>query len=748
MSTDIFASLNPAQLEAVRHVEGPLLILAGPGSGKTRVVTHRIAHLLEQDIDPWQILALTFTNKAADEMRQRVAQLAPGQPVWMGTFHRFCARLLRRHAELVGLESNYSIYDTDDSRKLLVATLNDEDIDLSHYTPDQVARGISWAKNELISPEQYEPRHGSPLGAIVARVYPKYEQRLRAANAVDFDNLLFHVAVLLKESAELRAGLDARFRYILVDEYQDTNLAQYAIVRALSIDHPNLAVTGDPDQSIYGWRGANLNNILDFEQDFPQVRVVRLEHNYRSTKNILRVADQLIAHNKRRKQKRLFTDNAEGAKVRLVQYPSQRDEADHIAALIAQQVDRGQRRPRDFAIFYRTNALSRSLEHALRDRGIPYQIVAGFAFYQRAEIKDLIAYLHLINNPRDDVAFLRIINTPTRGIGKKTVERIEAHARRKGMSLLDAARESGLIDDLKKRSAVSVAKFVALYDRLCLNADRPVREVLDKVIEETGYRDQYLYSEAEEDEQRVANIDELLAAAHEFDQQHGDEGGLEQYLEQAALVNDVDDWEGTSDMVTLMTLHAAKGLEFPVVFIVAVEEGQLPHERSRDDPERYEEERRLLFVGITRAQYELQLSYAAYRFRRGAPWPAVASSFLMELPHDALETTETRAAAPVWNDDEFLQDAPTAPAAAPAVAAKIMTAAEMLRGSTAVASRADPAVFQDGMLVMHPSYGTGTIVSVSGNSAKRTATVRFFDSNEEKKFRLAFSSLQPVQAGQ
>src|SRR5262245_15304904 len=359
---DIFESLTAAQLAAVTHVDGALLILAGPGSGKTRVVTHRIAHLLQQSIPGKNILALTFTNKAADEMKARVARLVPLPTVWMGTFHRFCARLLRMYGQLVGLNENYSIYDVDDSSRMLAEAILDEGIELTHATPEAIAHAISWAKNNLMGPDEYVPRRGHHLGGIVERVYPAYQRRLLQATAVDFDDLLLHVARLLKDNPDIRARLDDRYRYILVDEYQDTNLAQYAIVRALSIDHPNLAVTGGPDQSIYGWLGANLSNILEFEKDFPSVKVVRLEQNYRSTKAILRVADELIRHNIRRKEKRLFTDNPEGVAVRLSAYPTQRDEADDIAGRIAAAIHGESRRPRDFAIFYRTNALSRQIE--------------------------------------------------------------------------------------------------------------------------------------------------------------------------------------------------------------------------------------------------------------------------------------------------------------------------------------------------------------------------------------------------
>ncbi len=429
MERRVLESLTDAQREAIEHTEGPLLVLAGPGSGKTRVVTHRIAHLHEQGVAARAILALTFTNKAADEMKRRVEQLAPGPTFWIGTFHRFCSRMLRQYADLVGLSPNFTIYDSADSRRALKHTLEGLRLDLTMTTPDQIANQISWAKNRLISADDYRAPAGHAIGKIMQEVYPAYQQQLLKANAVDFDDLLMHLACLLQQSPDLRASLDQTYRFVMVDEYQDTNLAQYVIARALSIDHPNLAVTGDPDQSIYGWRGADLNNILDFEKDYPQVHVVRLEQNYRSTPSILRVADALITHNVRRKKKRLFTENPDGPPVRVVVYESTKEEADDIVSQIAGELHRGQQTAQDFAVFYRTNALSRAFEHAFHDYGIPYQIVNGVEFYQRKEIKDALAYLRLINNPRDDVALQRIINVPPRRIGKTTLQRLENDAR-------------------------------------------------------------------------------------------------------------------------------------------------------------------------------------------------------------------------------------------------------------------------------------------------------------------------------
>ena len=769
-------SLTAPQREAVEHIEGPLLILAGPGSGKTRVVTHRIAHLLHHGIPPRQILALTFTNKAAEEMKSRLTLLAPGEAVWMGTFHRFCARLLRQYAPLVGLAENYTIYDTDDSTAMLRRACHEADLGDILFTPQQIGSAISWAKNNLILPDQYQPRVGQPLGAVAARVYPIYQRQLLQANAADFDDLLLHVATLLRHNPELRATLDERYRFILVDEYQDTNLAQYAIVRALSVDYPNLAVTGDPDQSIYGWRGANIKNILEFEHDYPKVRVVRLEQNYRSTRRILRAADELISHNVQRKQKQLFTENEEGSPVRLVRYPTQHEEARHIAQQIAEAVRDGRRRPRDFAVFYRTNALSRTIEASLLERGVPYQIVNGVEFYQRKEIKDMLGYLMLLNNPRDDMAFLRVINTPPRGIGKTTIERLNVYAGQKGKTLLESARESGLIEALPKKAAVTVAKFVALFDRLNLVSMRPVEEILGHVLQETGYDIPLRESELAEDQDRLANLQELLTAARQFDERTPGEGHLEEFLEEVCLVNDVDAWESSDDRVALMTLHAAKGLEFPVVFIVALEQGVLPHERSMHDDNALEEERRLLFVGITRARQELQLSLTREREFRGQRKMSIPSPFIQELPLAELERLGTWDDGAVssdqarrWADDDGFEPhadheeaiwsppgeeecksgtghADVSPLSEDGGAAELSarlrfsglrTAAELAASEASANER-----FRQGMEVTHPEYGPGKVIALSGVGPRRTATVEF--AAGERKFVLAQSPLKPM----
>jgi len=741
----MLTGLTDAQREAVTHFEGPLLILAGPGSGKTRVVTHRVAWLLKQGVPGRNILALTFTNKAADEMARRIEQLAGDPTVWVGTFHRFCARLLRKYASLVGLQENYTIYDVDDSVRALRQAVGQLRIDTKVFSPDAIARAISWAKNNLILPDQYQARPGHALGGVVQEVYPAYQRQLIASNAVDFDDLLMHVATLLRDNPELRAALDERYRFILLDEYQDTNLAQYAIARSLSVDFPNLAVTGDPDQSIYGWRGANLNNILEFERDYPNVHVVRLEQNYRSTQRILRVAAELIAHNVRRKQKGLFTENGPGQPVRLAAYPTQKEEAEDIAGRIAAEVQGGRRLLRDFAIFYRVNALSRALEFALRERGVPYQMVNGLEFFQRKEIKDVLAYLHLMNNPRDEIALRRVINVPARGIGRTTLDRLTDHAADRGLMLLEAARQADKITALNRRAAGQLTKFVALFDRLAATVDRPIEEILGLVLSETGYRRQLQQSDDEEDQQRLANIEELLTAAREFDQRRAEvTGRLEAFLEETSLVNDTDAWETDVDRVTLMTLHASKGLEFPVVFLTAVEEGILPHERSRSLPEQLEEERRLMFVGITRAQQELHISMARQRDFRGQRKMTVPSSFLMELPRAEMEIdypgAELREAA-------FAHDEPMVmePRREPALHRRkihLTTAAAMLGDEKATAN-VDPNAYCTDMWVLHSELGLGQIVALGGSLAEREATVDFSPPVGRRRIRLADASLQP-----
>ncbi len=690
--THLTEGLNPAQLEVVHYKEGPLLVLAGPGSGKTRVVTHRIAWLIEEGVAPWNIVALTFTNKAADEMKNRVAQLVPNRHVWIGTFHRFCARLLRGYAPMVGLNSNFTIYDMNESRQILDSLI--ERTALPNGVDNaKIASAISWAKNALILPENYQPKPGNLLGDVVLAVYPEYQQALQKANAVDFDDLLIHFAVLLREHPEVRHELDVRFQYILVDEYQDTNLVQYAIARALSQDYPNLCVTGDPDQSIYGWRGANIRNILEFERDFKNVKTIRLEENYRSTPNILAIASDLIEHNKLRKKKKLFTHNSPGGRPRVLICQDHHEEANSIAKEIAREIAIGKRTPGDYAIFYRMNALSRNLEHAFHQYNIPFQLVHGIEFFQRKEIRDIIAYLQLIYNPNDIVSFRRVINVPARGIGRTTMARLEEYAQLHNLTLWETTRifsqttpkkklhrkrstansnqsekseddflplepVSSSIPSIPAKAKAALTHFLELLDRLrSMAEDSDLEVIVSLLIKETGYLSSIHNEGGEEEQQRLANVQELLTEVREFDniyrqdnvindylidpENQNNEDRLGRFLERTVLVNDVDDWKQDSDKVSLMTLHAAKGLEFPVVYIIALEEKILPHERSMNDKAQLEEERRLLFVGITRAREELRLSYTMFREYRGSFNVTITSRFLYEISKDNLQQVDS-----------------------------------------------------------------------------------------------------------
>jgi len=751
--------LTPSQFAAVEHFTGPLLVLAGPGSGKTRVITRRIARLIERGVSPREILAITFTNKAAREMAERVDRLLPGQRMWVTTFHKFCARILREYGGAVSIGPNFSIFDTGDQQQLIKQVLHAEDIDATHFPPAKIGWKISQAKNELVTPEQfvarYEERVGNHLEAVVARVYPKYQQRLLEANAVDFDDLLVHVALLLEREPDLRLELDHRFRFILVDEYQDTNRAQYQIVAALSQSEPNLCATGDPDQSIYGWRGAQIENILRFERDFPDVTVIRLEDNFRSTPEILQAADRLIAHNKRRKAKSLRTENASGEPVELRTYLDGRQEADAIAAEIRELVASGERRWSDFAIFYRVNALSRSLETALGRAKVPYQVAAGVAFYERSEVKDLVGYLRLIENPRDRMAFLRVVNTPTRGIGKTTVERLSKWADEVQLPLLEAARSAGQAPGLSKRAATALSHFASLIDQLAERSAGPVADLLHDVLARTGYGRIEDVALASEDElQRRANVDELLSAARLYDEQSGDEASLSGFLETASLTQDVDAVETDLGAVTLMTLHAAKGLEFPCVYIVGVEQNLIPHERSLrtyDDRE-IEEERRLLFVGITRAEQKLVLTQTLRREMHGRELSTIPSDFLQEIPLDAIDCTgsfsfESFDLPDDEDDDVAPFDEPPRRSSRPGPDAirqspLLTTAAALQNGSRDAAEI--PCGFTVGMTVRHPRYGLGTVVDVSPGFARhRTVTVEF-ESDRRESFVAGKCPLQPV----
>ena len=786
-------SLNEAQRRAATHVEGPLLVLAGPGSGKTRVVTHRIAHLIGHGVRAEAIVALSFTNKAADEMRRRVAALVGPQPVEMGTFHRFAARLLRTHARMVGLSSDYSILDTDDSMSVMKRAARRLGLNLTHTPIDRLAGVISRAKNDLRTPETFEARWGRPADEVAVRLWPVYQEMMLECNAVDFDDLLVHVARLIGENPELRTRLDAKHRFILVDEYQDTNAAQYAILRGLSIDHPNLSVTGDPDQAIYGWRGASIRNILEFERDYPTATVVKLEQNYRSTSNILGTADRLIANNSRRKPKRLLTDAPPGALVRIVLDATGHDEADRIADEIASAVTRGVRAPRDVAILFRTNALSRSLEVALRSRGIPYQLLRGVEFFKRREIRDVVSWLRLLRNPRDDEALLRVVNVPPRGIGRQSLDLLTSWAADHHSGLLEACRRAGSIPGLTARASTAIRRFASLHDALGRVAadEGSVAVLLEAVLERTGYRDMLADDEDEEGEDRLANVEELVTAARQFDADFAESPPLDHestalgaFLDTTALVADTDAWDPTADRVSLMTFHAAKGLEFPVVYLVAMEDGILPHQRSLDHPEQLEEERRLVFVGITRGMAEVHASCARMRDYRGTRRLGAPSLFLTEMTGSETEVTGTegsgddlRPLRPHEPDDDYSQLAPDDSHMAPwvprpagggpsrndglvfepeegepvapagrrenrrAAIPKLETAAELDRR----AGLGRPAItLTAGQRVRHAEYGEGTVAGVSGLGPRSVATVTFDGPAGTRRFIVSHGALEPL----
>ncbi len=784
-------SLNPAQRQAATHVEGPLLVLAGPGSGKTRVVTHRIAHLISVGVPAHQIVALSFTNKAADEMRRRVTGLVGPQPVEMGTFHRFAARLLRRHAGFVGLTSDYSILDPDDATSLLKRAAKRLGLALTHTPIGRIAGVISRAKNDLVAPESFEPRWGRPVDEVAKKLWPVYQEMLRDSNSVDFDDLLVHVAKLLVDNPDLRRILDARHRWILVDEYQDTNAVQYCILRGLSVDHPNLAVTGDPDQAIYGWRGASIRNILEFERDYPTATVVKLEHNYRSTANILGTADRLIAHNSKRKPKQLVTDADAGSPVRIVLDSTSHDEADRIADEIAHAIDTGSRQPRDFAILFRTNALSRSLEVALRSRSVPYQLVRGLEFFKRREIRDIVAWLRLLKNPRDDEALLRVVNVPPRGIGKQSLDHLGAWAEERRMSLLEAAAQAPTIQGVSKRAGKALAAFATLHrdlDTVAAEAGDHVAPLIEAVLDRTGYR-RMLQEEGDDEnehgEDRLANVEELVTAARQLDatfvRTNPDDDALGTFLETTALVADTDVWDADGQRVALMTLHAAKGLEFPVVYLVAMEDGILPHERSLDHPDQLEEERRLVFVGITRGQQEVHASSARIREYRGSRRINAPSLFLTEMTGS--ETVVTGPEAPVdggslpafeaWDDsdtqagaDEFSQvaDAPDHSSSLRQRSDGLVLeldddqprplsrktgrrpprfqAAADLADQLAGLTKPQPS-FTAGQRVRHEEYGTGTLSGISGTGPRSVGTVIFDGPAGTRKFILGHGALTP-----
>jgi len=744
MDHPLLNDLNPAQRDAVMHLEGPLLILAGPGSGKTRVITRRVAYLLQHGVKPYHILAITFTNKAAGEMRQRIEALLPNSRVWISTFHSMGARLLRMYAERLGIDRNFTIYDQNDRNKLVKAALEDSGIDNNRFTPERIESAISKAKNQLIGPERYAESANDFFAQTVARVYPVYEKKLRAANAVDFDDLLYWPALALKNDPELRAELDGRFRHVLIDEYQDTNLAQYAIARGLSLDYPNLCVVGDPNQSIYKFRGSDIRNILNFERDFPQARVIELNINYRSTRSILAMAGALMERHPGR-QLDLQTSNDQGKPVTALTFETSLDEAEGIARRIAADVKDQKRVYHDFAVFLRTNALSRALEAAFIKNRIPYQIVKGLAFFDRKENRDVLAYLRLLVNPRDYLSFERAVNEPARGIGKVSLEHLRKYAEPREIPLLSAAAEVHKIPAIKGKAAKGLHEFALLMSDLRQFLEAQPDEMIRQVLDKSGYRAMLRDSTDPDDQDRLANIEELITAAKQFADEDNSHT-IGDFLENITLASDIDSWDNIQDCVSIMTLHASKGLEFPVVFMVAVEQGLLPHERSLAKEEDVEEERRLAYVGMTRAREELYLCHARLREFRGQTLYSVPSMFLDDLPAEQLESVDlglsAAGAAPVM--EAWRGGAPAARQGWVDAGLALRTKAELSSSKMPTPNGTD-STYAEGMVVRHENYGQGRVTEISGFGALRKMKVRFAAAGE-RTFYVDKAKLEVVQS--
>ncbi|MBM3222386.1 MAG: DNA helicase PcrA [Candidatus Tectomicrobia bacterium] len=731
------AKLNPPQHAAVQHRDGPLLILAGAGSGKTRVITHRIAYLIKVcHVLPERILAVTFTNKAAQEMRERVHQLlgASGLPLWLSTFHAACARLLRREAEALRLSPQFVIYDTADQQALVKQCAQELKIDQELYTPQQIMRRISALKNELIDAETFLRDAGDfGLDEVVARVYPMYQRALRDNAAVDFDDLLMLTVQLLRRHPDILERYQQRWHYIMVDEYQDTNMAQYHMLHLLAAQHRNLCVVGDDDQSVYRFRGANVRNILNFERDYPDATVIKLEQNYRSSGTILDAATAVVAKNPGRKEKTLWTDNDRGTPIG---YFCAQDDV-HEAETICQNI-KGLRRSeglayRDFAIFYRTNAQSRVLEDGLRRAAIPYQIVGGLRFYDRQEIKDALAYLRLLVNPRDTLSLRRIINVPRRGIGQTTWSKIEVLAAERGVSGLEALELSLGTDLVNRGTLTKLQTFHTLLRGLMHDAPHmSVADITREVLMRTGYEAQLQAERTPEAQGRLENLSELVNAADEFDRQMPG-ASLQEFLEHTALISDQDGLADDSGTVVLMTLHASKGLEFPVVFMAGMENGLFPHNRSFDEPVQMEEERRLCYVGMTRAEQRLFLTSAARRRIYGVEQSHTPSLFLNDIPPACIQDYSAQAVLATvrqpWSGADTAVAVP-APVATPTTG----------RGAAVSAS-----MYGVGTQVFHQHFGRGVVQKREGEGEQLKVTVAFRD-HGVKKLLAKFAPMQPLSS--
>ena len=766
MYTDPPAALNPKQLEAVETVDGPLLIVAGPGSGKTRVITHRIAHLIQKHrVWPSRIGAVTFTNRAAREMRERLFgrseddPAAPllgwgmrGQGLTVRTFHSFCAQMLRQEADVVKLRRDFVIYDDADQMSVIKTAMGEGNVDPKKFNPRAVLSAISDAKSRLVDAESFGAARGSYWDEIVHRTYERYEQVLYSNSALDFDDLLVKVYVLLRDVPEVAEIYQERYLHFMVDEFQDTNVAQYAIARQLSQRHRNLCVVGDPDQSIYSWRSADIRNILSFQDDFPEAKVVMLEENYRSTQTILDAASGVIAANEGRVEKELWTKNDAGAPVVVMDAYDERDEAQLVLReserLVRQEgYDRG-----DIAVMYRVNAQSRAFEDACARYGVAYQLVGGVRFYQRQEVKDIVAYLRLVANPNDDVSFARVVNVPLRGIGQRTLEKLTDTARSLGVSMFDAidgVSADGGLGSLQPRAARALTGFRDMIHGLAAGREgQDLQALIDNVLGRTGYMSHAL-QDSERGEERMENIEELKATAKEFDESDAGEA-LTAFLERISLVSDTDDLEDNRDRITLITLHQAKGLEFPVVFMAGIEEGLLPHVRAMEDPDpkEMEEERRLAYVGVTRAKERLYLSHAARRGFRGGYGPNEPSRFLDDIPDRLIDRTSSAPATGFgirWGSDDGATTLRRPVVDPPRTGNGARPAPKVTRASPRPVE--EPEALPDlatGDKVRHAKFGEGIVTGTKPSGTDVEVTVAFADNQGVRRLLLSFAKLEKV----
>ena len=726
----LLTGLNKEQQQAVQHTEGPLLILAGAGSGKTKVLTVRIAHLLAQGVNPYEILAITFTNKAAKEMKSRVEYLVGdvANRIWLSTFHSFCAKFLRFEIDsFLGYNSNFTIYDTSDSQAVIKAALKALNLDDKYYPVGAMIAAISDAKNQLLFASDFRKQARDFYQQKVADVYEYYERELRKNNALDFDDLLLVAVKLLQSNAAVLDKYSHRFRYVMIDEYQDTNHAQYLLAKLLASHWKNIAVVGDADQSIYAWRGADIQNILDFEKDYPNCTSIKLEQNYRSTKIILDAANAVIDNNEGRPEKNLWTDKTEGAKIQHFTAQSEHEEAAFIGDTIAKKHDIHDVPFGDMAILYRTNAQSRVLEEALIKRALPYTMVGGTKFYDRKEIKDVLAYLRVLYNPFDDLSLLRIINVPKRSIGATTVAKLQEYARANGTSLFMTLTQLHLIDSIKEKTKEKLEEFgILIFTLVSEMENRTVLDILESILDRTGYLAQLEESTDPQDQARAENIGELLSVAKDF-QDTNPSGTVEDFLEQVALVNDVDSFEQEESKVTLMTLHAAKGLEFPIVFLCGLEEGLFPHSRTLMNPEEIEEERRLAYVGITRAEKELYISNATTRTVFGRTSSYLPSRFIDEIPEELVDGLRAKRKVP----DDIKRHVPqhmsvtSRPVTKPIVRNEVI--ADWKVGDTAI----------------HSKWGNGKVINVTGEGAGMKLTIEF----PTQGVRVVMAKFAPVKKG-